>query len=466
MLRRPSLRHVPILVALLVGCSSSPSEEPSVVEDSGGTEDTSALDAPSPEDTSTAETGAADSEVVDSDMLDTSVPDTLMLDTLATDTLVTDSAMPDTSVADTAMPDTAMPDTSVADTAMLDTATPDLGTDTGLLADCSTPPSMSTRWYTTLSAARFYVAGASGSIRTCLIEYTPAYELWSDGLSKRRWIYLPPGTKIESGPNPVTGAAPNMDRWMFPVGTRFFKEFARASDGKKLETRIWERTATGYRYGSFKWRADQTDADYTESGGPAALLLDDNVTTHEIPTRAECAKCHDGEPGKGLGFSAVQLSKAPKSASDPTLLSIAAKGWLSHTPTAWPNPTLGSPVPGTTVEATGLGWVHANCGHCHNPLGPTGAADMTLRSMYGETNSKTGVVYTDTVSVISKTWTKFGVTFRIDPGTSATGDGQPTKSAVYMRPTFRGTNDQMPPLGTALVDTNGLKGLEAFIKGL
>jgi hypothetical protein len=486
-----------LVAVLLVGCSSS-ADEPATVDsevvdvesdssttsDDTASDDTSTVDSELVDsvaeiDSSVAESGEIDSAPVDSEMApdtaplaDTSMPDATMADTTMPDTADTampdtaDTAMPDT--ADTAMPDTAdtaMPDTAdtaMPDTAMPDTAPVDVGTDTGVLADCSTPPSASTKWYATLSTARFYATGVTGSVRSCFVEYTPAYELWSDGLAKRRWIYLPPGTKIETGPNPVTGAAPNMDRWVFPIGTRFFKEFARATDGKKLETRVWERTATGYRYGSFRWRADQTDADYTETGGPAALLLDDNATTHEIPTRAECAKCHDGEPGKGLGFSAVQLSKS----SDVTLLSIAAKGWLSHVPSAWPNPTLGSPVPGTSVEAAGLGYLHANCGHCHNPLGSVTANDMELRTIFGETNAKTTAVYRTTVGVASKTWSKLGVSLRIDPGTTALGDGVPTKSAVYMRPTFRAGNDQMPPLGTALVDTNGLKGLEAFIKSL
>ncbi|MBI2395276.1 MAG: hypothetical protein HYV09_37250 [Deltaproteobacteria bacterium] len=332
---------------------------------------------------------------------------------------------------------------------------------------CETPATAAGsggKWYATLSTANIHAGGVSTAVRPCFVEFEPAYPLWSDGLHKRRWIYLPPGTKIETGPNPVTGAAPNMDRWVFPVGTRFLKEFAR-SDGKRLETRIWERTATGYRYGAFRWRADQSDADYTETGGPAALTLDDG-TVHDIPARAECAKCHDGEPGKGLGFSAVSLSKPPLSPSDLTLLRVIERGWLSHPPSSLPDPALGSPVPGTSIEAKGMGYLHGNCAHCHNPLGVANAVDMQLRVRYGETNAKTTFMWTTSVGVPSKTWTKLGAALRIDPGTTALADGLPLKSAVYVRQTLRGSNDQMPQLGTVLVDTMGLKDLEAWIKGL
>jgi hypothetical protein len=46
--------------------------------------------------------------------------------------------------------------------------------------------------------------------------WTPQYPLWSDGASKRRWILLPPGRSID---------ASDPDAWVFPVGTRLWKEF-------------------------------------------------------------------------------------------------------------------------------------------------------------------------------------------------------------------------------------------------
>lgn len=71
--------------------------------------------------------------------------------------------------------------------------------------------------------------------------------------------------------------------------------------------------------------------------------------------------------------------------------------------------------------------------------------------------------HTTTVGQTSK-WS--GAPLLIDPGTGALGDGQTTTSAVYLRYSLRGTSGQMPPLGTALVDTNGLTRLAAFIRGL
>src|SRR5258708_4533493 len=48
--------------------------------------------------------------------------------------------------------------------------------------------------------------------------YTPQFPLWADTASKRRWYKLPAGTQIDTT---------DMDHWVFPVGTKFWKEFTR-----------------------------------------------------------------------------------------------------------------------------------------------------------------------------------------------------------------------------------------------
>ena len=49
-------------------------------------------------------------------------------------------------------------------------------------------------------------------------ELTPQFASWSDGATKRRWLHLPAGEVINTD---------DMDNWVFPVGTRAWKEFVR-----------------------------------------------------------------------------------------------------------------------------------------------------------------------------------------------------------------------------------------------
>src|SRR5688572_31053294 len=59
-------------------------------------------------------------------------------------------------------------------------------------------------------------------------------QLWADGATKRRWLFLPDGAQIDSA---------DPDHWRFPAGTRLWKEFTR--DGVRVETRIMHKTGDG-----------------------------------------------------------------------------------------------------------------------------------------------------------------------------------------------------------------------------
>ena len=92
-----------------------------------------------------------------------------------------------------------------------------------------------------LSEAGLYRDFTSRTLADGFVEYEPAFPLWADGASKRRFIALPRGTQIDTS---------DMDHWVFPIGTRVFKEFS--IDGRPVETRSIERTADGgYRLRTF-----------------------------------------------------------------------------------------------------------------------------------------------------------------------------------------------------------------------
>src|SRR5688500_4722934 len=75
-----------------------------------------------------------------------------------------------------------------------------------------------------LRATGLYTPG--GEVSAESLAFAPQYPLWSDGAAKRRWIRLPAGTSVDAA-----GAD-----WVFPVGTRLWKEFSVA--GRRVETRF------------------------------------------------------------------------------------------------------------------------------------------------------------------------------------------------------------------------------------
>ena len=313
-------------------------------------------------------------------------------------------------------------------------------TDGPSAVDAVVPPAPYPRpSYQHLSETGLYSDIASLAVDPSAVPFEPGYKLWSDGATKRRWIRLPPGTKIDTS---------DMDHWVFPIGTQFWKEFS--LNGVLLETRLVERYGTGpddYWLGAFVWNADQTEADFAPDG-------QQNIagTMHDAPAQKDCGECHRGDVGRVLGFSAIQLSAA---ATQPNLQSLKAAGLLSDPPAAG-----GYPLGADPATTAALGYLHANCGHCHNQNGTSWPdTQMVLRSVVADTGLDTSAVYRSIVNVPLQYWRGGAITLRVAPG-------QPDGSAIVARMSARGNDDQMPPLATELVDSAGLDTVRQWISGL
>src|SRR5262249_57537884 len=114
--------------------------------------------------------------------------------------------------------------------------------------------------------------------------------------------------------------------------------------------------ACGYCVGGFVWLEDESDAVFVPGG---ELIV--RGTMHDVPSASACFICHQGVAGRILGFSAIQLWRASPT---PSVASLAAQNLLSAPPAAAVDFT----VPGDATARAALGYLHANCGHCHNPL--------------------------------------------------------------------------------------------------
>lgn len=196
----------------------------------------------------------------------------------------------------------------------------------------------------TLAETGLFAPGSTDVLAPGVRAYRPRYELWSDGATKRRWIWLPPGSRID---------ATDADAWEFPVGTRLWKEFSFA--GRRVETRLMERFGDGWLFVSYAWNAEGTQATSFASGGTTPAS-----GTHVIPSAHQCLGCHGGRASRVLGFSAMQLTDAPEG---PTVRQLIDAGLLA--PEARE-----VRVDGDAVTRDALGYLHANCSHCHNQSRP------------------------------------------------------------------------------------------------
>ncbi len=307
-----------------------------------------------------------------------------------------------------------------------------------------------------LECAGLYSDFNAKVIRADNRSYMPGVTFWSDGADKSRFVYLPPGAKINIA---------NFDEWTFPDGTKFWKEFR--LNAKRIETRLYEKSKGAWRYTTYRWNDAETDAVRKDNGDKVARVAG---PAYEVPARAACDTCHAGRAEPVLGFEAVSLGLP--TAQGVTLAMLAAEGRLSGAP-----PTTAFEVPndhnGTAAQA--LGWLHANCGACHNS-NPAAAAQFTqlfflLRP--SQLKAKSARVqdldaYITAVSVpSSKTNAATGKPyFRIapkDPASSLTSLLSGRRVAPAEEPN---ADYQMPPLVTRTPDVNGHALLDAWINAL
>jgi hypothetical protein len=231
-----------------------------------------------------------------------------------------------------------------------------------------------------------------------------------------------------------------MDSWQFPVGTKLWKEFTR--DNVRVETRLLQRLQGGWIGLAYLWQGDGSDATAAPYGAIDAL-----GTPHDVPASNECDGCHAGRSSHVLGFSAVQLARQtePDSLNLEELIRLQL---VSRPPLATPR------VPGNETEQAALGYLHANCSHCHNASRPNRAGsrcfdpendiDFSLRAEAGPNVSDTNAYRTASHA-------------GIEPGQP---NGSPLIELMGQRSRF----NQMPPLGTELVDATAVAVLSRWIE--
>ncbi len=306
-----------------------------------------------------------------------------------------------------------------------------------------------------LRCTGLYADWESRTLRCDVRAYAPAYELWSDGASKQRFVHLPPGSRID-----VT----NPESFLYPVGTQFWKEFWLPGDAPEVvgETRLLRKTASGWLYTTYVWSEDGSTAVQTNTG-----VLDLHGTGHTVPTREQCRGCHAGRGDFILGWDFLMLGSG---ASGVTLETLVAEERIDVSEDA-PFPTaidwLELEIPGDAVERAGLGYLHANCGvSCHNRDYQAGAS---ITGFYLRLDAATLESVQTTDAVVTGVNVTPGPEAELPPGAPGSyyefRPRDPARSLAVARMNVR-TEAAMPLLGTNVVDRDGVDAVSAWIDSM
>jgi cytochrome c553 len=290
--------------------------------------------------------------------------------------------------------------------------------------------------------------------------FSPQYPLWSDGATKRRWVRLPVGSKID-----VTDLA----RWELPVGTKFWKEFS--FNGKKVETRfLWRTSKDNWVFASYAWNAAQTDAELASESGVPSIAEIVAGKRHSIPSLTECRACHDSNRTETLGFNALQLSTdrdpnalhaEPLTGEMVTLKTLADEDLVTpRRPEIVQDPP--RIVADSAVTRTALGYLSTNCGSCHNREGSI--ASLGLHLKYVVTDNPDALTC---ASALATSVNKRGhwLVPEAEEESRIINPGHPESSAMIRRMKSRRPISQMPPIGTVVADRQAVDLFTTWLQG-
>jgi mono/diheme cytochrome c family protein len=223
---------------------------------------------------------------------------------------------------------------------------------------------------------------------------------------------------------------------------------------QRLETRLFMRHEDGGWGGyTYEWNEAGTDAVLL----PAAKLRPlEGDAAWTYPSRPQCIQCHSRAAGSTLGLETAQLNRDAVYKSTNRISSqlatlehigVIAAGALPVEP-----PRLVSPIAGSdaSIEARARAYLHANCSHCHRPMGG-GQGMMDLR--YDRSLRDTV-----TCNVDNTQGSVAGAVKLIAPGV-------PEASVLLQR--MRATDSKrMPPVAVAIPDPTGTAVVEEWIRSL
>ncbi len=196
---------------------------------------------------------------------------------------------------------------------------------------------------------------------------------WADFATGERWVAFPDksGVKLSETTN---GAVVFRNQWAFPpdgvLAKTYSLELERGNPAtrRRIETQVLHFDGSLWGNYSYRWNADQTDADLVPAGGEEATfqIKDKSAPGGEMTqqwrffARSECARCHNLFDAFALGFTSLQLDRRTPEAKGRQLDTFMLLGITPDEPKfADPHGTAG------TIETRARSYLHANCSVCH-----------------------------------------------------------------------------------------------------
>jgi uncharacterized repeat protein (TIGR03806 family) len=300
-----------------------------------------------------------------------------------------------------------------------------------------------------------------------LVPYSPNTPLWSDGALKTRYVAVPNNGGILT-PDQQIAFATN-GSWTFPAGTVFVKTFELNTDTThpnarhRLETRLLVRDINGGVYGvTYKWRADNSDADLLSSSLLEDILITNasglSTQTWYYPSPSDCLQCHTPVANYVLGANTRQLNGnrtySATGVSDNQLRTLNRLGMFNPAFDESKISAFEKLSSLTNVSASfeerARSYLDANCAQCHQP----GGAGITFDARY------------DT-PLASQHITNYPASYSLGfDNARIVASEDKWRSMIWQRMNSTNNTVKMPSLARNLIDTNAVQVMGDWINSL
>jgi uncharacterized repeat protein (TIGR03806 family) len=299
-------------------------------------------------------------------------------------------------------------------------------------------------WPLLLSQTPYFSNLASRKLAPGVLSYDVNMPLWSDGATKERGLYLPPGSKITYNDNTTA--------WGMPQGAVLIKTFLLG--GQPIETRLLRNQTDGVHGASYRWNAAATEANLMTSDATVPIA----GQLWSYPSRADCLRCHTQAAGQVLGLNTAEMNLSHDMQGNgnvaPQINTLKQLGYFNDPQPADASTLARFPMLGdnSPVATQARAYLNANCAHCHQP---GGLADQTFDIRF-----PTPLAVANVCNVPPQKGDA-GV-----PGSTLLTLGTPETSVMYIRMTSLDGALRMPSLASHKLDQAGAYAIYAWIASL
>jgi len=311
-----------------------------------------------------------------------------------------------------------------------------------------------------------------------VLPYEPASALFTDYAHKKRFVWLPSGSK-----GTFNGDEKILD---LPVGAALIKTFyyenvqniTPVGGTRIIETRVMIRKSTGWIFANYVWNAEQTEAIYDLEGSYTDISWKDenNVTKsarYRIPNEVQCIICHKTnhvENGVittinvpiGIKPQNLNFNKTYGTTTVNQLTKWVQVGYLQNNFSlpSEQNTAVNYNDLTKSVELRARSYVDINCAHCHQSDHHCDYRPM--RFAFNETGLANGLGLTNMgVCVPTQDMQEFDGALDqiVNPGSTQ-------RSMLYHRLNTTNEAYRMPLHGRTIIHQEGVDLIEEWINSL